>query len=237
MKNISDICFIVQARLNSERVPKKMIRNFTGTTLTDHVLQKLVNSSLIPNSQIYLSAHEDELIDIGKKYPINIFKRSYESANVDCGIKTLFEWYNKLSYKYIIMVSGCNPFLTIETIEKFTKKYLKSPNNGLFSVIEKKNYFWDKKGNMINKWPNGQDLLNTKAVQPTYEAGHCLYASRMDSIGKGKWVGSWKKKNDPELYIVNEIEAFDIDYEWQFILAESLFRLNDINHSILTNPH
>ena len=31
MKNINDICFIVQARLNSERVPKKMIKNFVGT--------------------------------------------------------------------------------------------------------------------------------------------------------------------------------------------------------------
>ena len=27
MKNIKDVCFIIQARLNSERVPNKMIRN------------------------------------------------------------------------------------------------------------------------------------------------------------------------------------------------------------------
>jgi len=230
MKNISDICFIIQARLNSERVPKKMVRDFAGTTLTDHVLKKLVNCSSIPNSQIYLSAYEDELVSIGNKYPINVFKRSYESANIDCGIEVLFEWYAKLPYKYVILVSGCNPFLKSETIEKFIKKYLKSSNDGLFSVIEKKNYFWDKEGNMLNKWPDGQDLLNTKAVQPTYEAGHCLYASRMDSIGEGKWVGSWRKKNDPEFYIVDEAEAFDIDYEWQFTLAESLFRLNSKDH-------
>ena len=76
MKNISDICFIVQARLNSERVPQKMIKPFVGTTLTDLVLQKLI-TSMIPNNQIYLSAHEQELINIGNKYPINIWKRSY----------------------------------------------------------------------------------------------------------------------------------------------------------------
>lgn len=235
MKNINDICFIVQARLNSERVPKKMIKNFVGTTLTDYVLQKLVGSSLIPNSQIYLSSHEDELINIGKKYPINIFKRSYESANVDCGIKTLFEWYNKLPYKYVVMVSGCNPFLKIETIEKFIKTYLKSEHNGLFSVIEKQNYFWDQDGNMLNKWPKGQDLLNTKAVEKTYEAAHCLYASSFELIRKGLWVGSWRKKNDPELFSVNEMEAFDIDYSWQFTLAENIFKLNDIDHSIIFN--
>jgi spore coat polysaccharide biosynthesis protein SpsF (cytidylyltransferase family) len=33
MKNINDVLVIVQARLNSERVPQKMIRPFHDTTL------------------------------------------------------------------------------------------------------------------------------------------------------------------------------------------------------------
>jgi len=232
MKNLNDICFIVQARLNSERVPRKMIKPFTGTTLTDLVLQKLVASN-IPNNQIYFAVHEQELIDIGNKYPINIWKRSYESANVDKGITTLFDWWDKLPYKYVVMISGCNPLLQIETIERFVKQYINSSHDGLFSVIEKKNYFWDTNGNLLNKWPEGQDLLNTKAVDVTYEAGHCLYASRLDSIGNGKWVGSWKTKNDPELFPIKEMEAFDIDYAWQFYVAEQLFYLNDISFSEL----
>ena len=210
MKDLKNIAFLVQARLNSERVPKKMIKDFVGSTLTDNVITKLVNSSLIPNDQIYLAVNEPELVQIGEKYPINIFKRSYESANVDNGIQSLFEWWDKLPFEYVIMVSGCNPFLNIKTIENFTKKYMSSPFDGLFSVIEKKNYFWDTKGNMLNKWPKGQDLLNTKAVEKTYEAAHCLYGSRLDSIGKGYWVGSWKKKNDPALFTVDEMEAFNI---------------------------
>lgn len=223
MKRIENICFVVQARLNSERVPQKMIRPFAKTTLTDIVLSKLVSIQSIPNSQIYLSVHEKELIEIGKKYPINIFKRSYESANIDSGIQTLFEWWDKLPYKYVVMVSGCNPLLEVSTIERFLDVYLNSPNDGLFSVIEKKNYFWNNKGEMLNNWPEGQDLLNTKAVTPTYEAAHCLYGSKLDSIGKGKWVGSWQKKNDPELFSVTEYESFDIDYKWQFKVAEKLY--------------
>jgi len=67
LKNINEILFIVQVRLNSQRVPNKMIRNFAGTTLTDILLQKLVQCKNIPNHQIYLSAHEKELIDIVNK--------------------------------------------------------------------------------------------------------------------------------------------------------------------------
>ena len=222
MKNINDICFIIQARLNSERVPQKMIKPFANSNLFEIAIKKLIDCPFIPNENIYLSLYDKELVKIAKKYRVNIFYRSYESANVDCGIETLFEWWDKLPYKYVVMVSGCNPFLKIKTIENFTKKYINSKYDGLFSVIKKKNYFWDKKGNMLNKWPKGQDLLNTKAVESTYEAAHCLYGSRLDSIGKGQWVGSWKKKNDPVLFKVEEKEAFDIDYPWQFEWANNL---------------
>lgn len=30
--------------------------------------------------------------------------------------------------------------------------------------------------------------MNTKFVDPVYEAAHCLYASRMDIIGEGMWM-------------------------------------------------
>jgi CMP-N-acetylneuraminic acid synthetase len=120
-------------------------------------------------------------------------------------------------------VSGCNPLLKTSTIDNFINTYLNQDEEGLFAVIEKKNYFWNNEGELLNKWPEGQDLLNTKAVDTTYEAAHCLYASRIDSIGKGKWVGSWKIKNDPVLFPMNELEAFDIDYEWQFQTAQILY--------------
>ena len=103
MKNINEIAFLVQSRLNSERVPKKMIKDFAGTTLSDLILEKLVKSKIIPNNQIYFSVFDDELIQIGKKYPINIFKRSFESANCDKGIDVMFEWYNKLPFKYVVV--------------------------------------------------------------------------------------------------------------------------------------
>jgi len=224
MKKIEDICFVVQARLNSERVPQKMIKPFAGTTLTDIVLNKLLTCKSIPQNQIYLAVHEPALKVIGEKYSINIFNRSYESANVDNGIQVLFEWWNKLPYKYVILISGCNPLLKTSTIESFVETYLQAPEEGLFSVVKKKNYYWNLEGEMVSVWPEGQDLLNTKAVAGMYEAGHCLYGSNMSSIGEGKWVGSWTKKNDPVLFEVAELEAFDIDTPWQFILAELLYK-------------
>ena len=66
--------------------------------------------------------------------------------------------------------------------------------------------------------------MNTKNVQTTYEAAHCLYASRMDSIDNGIWMGDFSKEGDIELFPMPERETFDIDYEWEFELYEKLYQ-------------
>ena len=56
MKNINDICVVVMARKDSERVPNKMLRPFAGTTLVDILFEKLNSSKVIPQENIYFSA-------------------------------------------------------------------------------------------------------------------------------------------------------------------------------------
>lgn len=222
-KNLKDIAIVVQARLESTRVPGKMLRPFAGTTLVDILLNKLRQSELIDPNQVYLSFYEEELKDAAVKYPFNLFNRSEQSSNSEGSpITEIFEWWNKLDKKYVVMISACNPLLTIETIEKFILDFINSDKEGAFAVFEKKTYYWDKNKNSITDWKESC-TMNTKFVEPVYEAAHCLYASRTDIIGEGKWVDV----NSPwstELFIMNELEAFDIDYEFQFKVAEELFK-------------
>jgi len=224
MKNISDIAFIVQARLNSQRVPNKMLKPFDGTNLFSIVLDKLLTSSIIPSNQVYASIYEPELIDIAVSKEINVFKRSYESANNDSDIAKIFEWHDKLPFKYVILISACNPLLKVETIDAFVDQFINQEEDNLFGVIEKKQYYWNKEGVMITPWPEGQTLLNTKAVEPTYEAAHILYASPMDLIKEYKYMGDFSKPGGVKLFTMNELESFDIDFEWQFTTAELLYK-------------
>ena len=87
--------------------------------------------------------------------------------------------------------------------------------------MNKKNYFWNQSGDLLT--PLTEDVMNTKTVQETYEAAHCLYAGRLDKIGQGIWMGDFNKPNDIKLYPVSEQEALDIDYPWQFELCEKLW--------------
>ena len=222
-KNLNDICFIVQARLGSKRIPGKMLRSFAGTTLVDILFEKFKGSKFISKDNIYFSAWEEELKDIARKHNINIFHRSKKSAFSEGEpLSEIYEWYNKLPYKYVVLISACNPLLKIETIDSFVEKFINSDKEGAFAVFEKKTYYWDRNGKPVTDW-NGATIMNTKIVDPVYEAAHCLYASRMDIVGKGHWMGT-ESPPQPELVVMDELEAFDIDYEWQFKLGEQLYK-------------
>jgi spore coat polysaccharide biosynthesis protein SpsF len=140
IKDINDICVLVQARLGSQRVPNKMLKPFANTTLVDILFKKLKTSTLIPQENIYFSAYEQELKDIANNHNINVFSRSKASAMSEGKTLTeIFEWHNKLPFKYVVLISACNPLLKIETIDNFIKSFINSNKEGGFGVFEKKN--------------------------------------------------------------------------------------------------
>jgi CMP-N-acetylneuraminic acid synthetase len=222
MKSIDDIAVVIQARLGSKRIPQKMIKPFAGTTLTDIFLQKIKKCKSFPIDNFYFSAYEPELQNIAIHHGVNIFHRSEASANSEGTPMTLmYEWWNMLPHKYVVLINACVPFLKPETIDSFVSEYASCDNDGMFAVMHKKNYFWDDRGELLT--PLSEDVMNTKTVQVTYEAAHCLYAGRLDRIGIGEWMGNFNKSGDIKLFSVEEQEVLDIDYPWQFELCEKLW--------------
>ena len=224
MKKIEEVAVVIQARLGSQRIPQKMIKPFAETTLLDIFLQKVKNCKSFPIKNFYLSVYEQDLVDIGVKYGVNVFYRSRESANSEgTPMSLMYEWHNKLPHKYVILINACVPFLKVETIDNFVEEYLKTSKSGMFAVMEKKNYFWDENFKILT--PLTEDVMNTKTVSKTFEGAHCLYASSLDTIKDGIWMGDFNK-GEVKLLPIKEEECLDIDYQWQFDLCEKLWKVN-----------
>lgn len=222
MKSTSEVAVVIQARLGSQRIPQKMIKPFAGTTLTDIFLEKVKQCKSFPIENFYLSVHEPELKDIGYNHEVNVFYRSKRSANSEGTPMTLmYEWWDRLPHKYVVLINACVPFLKPETIDAFIEAYKNCDADGMFAVMHKKNYFWDQTEALLT--PLSEDVMNTKTVGVTYEAAHCLYAGRLDKIGEGIWMGDFNKPGDIKLFPVDEKEVLDIDYPWQFELCEKLW--------------
>ena len=221
-KNINDVCLIVQARLNSERVHQKMMRDFNGTNLFSLALDKILKSKVVPRNNFFVSVYDDVFKQIAQKKKVQVFNRSYESANNDNSLKAIYGWHDKLPFKYVIIVNACAPLLKVETIDDFVSTFLEQDEEGLFGAIKTKDYYFNQDGSLITSWPESQTIMNTKVVEVTYKAAHVLYASRMDTIKDNIFMGDFQQ--GIKLYEMDELECFDIDYEWQFELAKQLYR-------------
>lgn len=226
MKNINDIVFIIQARTQSTRVPNKMLKPFADSSLFEIAVEKVLQSKVIPKSNFYLSVMDEELITIAKKYEVNYFVRSEESTQEPVTLQKALEWYNKLPYKYFVIINACNPLLKVETIDNFVRSFIEVESNGLFGVFEKKTFLFGNDGRMLNNF-FGEDkylaTLETKFVETCYEAAHSLYAGSTEDIANGIYMGTFKNKNNPSFFVMDEIECFDIDWPWQFEVAEKLY--------------
>ena len=109
MKDKSEIILLSQTRLSSARCPRKSVRQFYNTTLTDLVCQKLEKVSILPSENIYFAAHEEELKQIVRKYSVNLYERSFESSTSENDPSLIYEWHKDLKAKYFVLVSCCTP--------------------------------------------------------------------------------------------------------------------------------
>jgi len=226
MKDIKDIVFIIQARTQSTRVSNKMLKPFADSSLLEIGINKVLKSK-IPKDNFYLSIMDQELIDVANKYELNYFIRSEESTQEPINLQKALEWHNKLNFKYYVIINACNPLLKVETINNFIDKFINIKSTGLFGVFEKKTFLFNSEGIMLNRF-FGEDkylaTLETKFVETCYEAAHSLYAGSMEDIGRGIYMGSFKEKDNPSFFVMDEIECFDIDWPWQFEVAEKLYK-------------
>ena len=67
---------VIPARGGSKRIPKKNIRNFAGMPLVNWTIEAALKSKLF--DEIILSSDSEKILDIGKKYGLNVNLRPPE---------------------------------------------------------------------------------------------------------------------------------------------------------------
>ena len=100
-------------------------------------------------------------------------------------------------------------------------------DDALLGVFEKKTFLFDSEHKMMNDF-YGDDkylaTLETKFVETTFEAAHTLYAGSLEDLRNNIYMGSFKEKNNPDFYVMEELECFDIDWPFQFDVAELMYK-------------
>jgi N-acylneuraminate cytidylyltransferase len=207
---------VVPVRAGSQRVKNKNTKPFADSNLLKIKLETLKKISMIDN--IVVNSDSDEMLDIALSYGVSTHKREEYYASSECDNSEFFKHIAETTDTDYIMCSHVtSPLISAETYFSCVDKFMNSNIENLVTVCDVKHHMWlDGKPLNYNpsESPNSQDLPDIVGL--TYG---------ISILGKDDMV---KHKNvvtdNPYFYRLDEIESIDIDTEFDFMVAEYVYK-------------
>lgn len=207
---------IIPVRAGSQRVKNKNIKPFANTTLLDIKIETLKKVQGIDD--IIVSSDSQEMLKIAEEHDVNVHVRDEYFASNEVNNSDFMQNLSTIVDEGHIIYSPCtSPLLSSETITEIVSKYKNNNLRNIVTVTTQKHHMW-LNGKPLNydpsNAPNSQDLPDIYSIN----YGCCILSK--DDLYKHKNVVV-----EPTFHITNEIESIDIDTEFDFIIAEFVYRM------------
>jgi CMP-N-acetylneuraminic acid synthetase len=217
------IVALVPMRHHSERVPGKNYRQLAGKPLFHHILDTLLQCPEI--SRVAVDTDSPAIIDsLCKQYPqVMIIERpEHLRADTMPMNEVLLHDTTLLPADFYLQTHSTNPLLRPQTISHAIQALLSQfpAYDSLFSVTRLQTRLWDQLGRAINH--NPAVLLRTQDLPPVYEENSCMYLFTRQILE----VRRNRLGERPLLFEIPASEAWDIDEELDFLIADLLVKQN-----------
>jgi len=205
-------------REHSERVPGKNYRPFAGRPLYHHIIGSLLACPYIDS--VHIDTDSSFIMeDAPRHFDVHIIERP-EHLRSDFTPMTEILLYDvtRVEADYYLQTHSTNPLLRTQTINAAIEVFLGSSQyDSLFSVTRLQRRLWDAEGRPVNHDPS--QLLRTQDLPLVYDENSCLYIfTRSNLESRRNRIGE-----RPLMFEVDRAEAWDIDDEQDFYIAETLY--------------
>jgi CMP-N-acetylneuraminic acid synthetase len=207
-------------RHQSERVPSKNYRSFAGKPLYHHILDALLASSRIV--EIVVDTDSPVITEgLARHFPqVRVLERPerLRGGLVPMNDVLLYD-VTQVEADFYLQTHSTNPLLRSETVARAIDEFLDQypTYDSLFSVTRVQTRLWDSLARAINH--NPAILLRTQDLPPVYEENSTLYIFTRETLELGRnRIG-----RRPLLFEIDRMEAWDIDDELDFRIAEFLY--------------
>lgn len=220
-KDLPRIVAFVPMRHDSERVIGKNYRPFAGKPLYHHIVETLLACPQI--NQVCIDTDSPVIIkEAQQQFPdVKILLRpEHLRSGMTSMNDVLLNAAAQVPADLYLQTHSTNPLLQSKTISEAIALFLNSSGyDSLFGVTRLQTRLYDAAGQPVNHDP--QKLLRTQDLPPIYEENSNLYlfTSRVLSEQKNR-IGQ-----KPLLFEIARDEAWDIDEEVDFRIAETLYLL------------
>lgn len=206
-------------RDRSERVPDKNYRPIAGVPLFHHILHTLAACPEI--SQIVVDTDSPAIqAGLTEHFPaVMVLERPEHLRAGEVPMNDiLLHDTTQVEADVYLQTHSTNPLLRSITVSAAIQRFLESypQHDSLFSVTALHTRLYTEEGVPINHNPT--ELLRTQDLPPVYEENSCLYLfTRQTLVEHHHRIGA-----TPILYPIPAEEAWDIDEELDFRVAEFL---------------
>jgi len=211
---------MVAVRSGSVRVQNKNIKPFAGSTLLDLKLQQLKR---IPNLDgVVVNSNSDEMLAIAEKYGCEPVKRDEYYASNSVSMSDVYKnMAENFSGDVVAYINVTNPLLKDDTIVKAIETYKKFMETKEFDSLNSAHLI--KEFMFKDNLPINYDLRHQPRSQDLPDIAALNFA--ISIISKEKMI---ECKNvvgyKPNIYIIDEVEATDIDNPIDFEFAEFVYK-------------
>lgn len=222
---LEKIVALVPMRHDSKRVQGKNYRPMCGKPLYAHIVETLLSVPEI--SQIVVDTDSAPVLEgLAKDFPqvVALLRPENLTADTIPMNEILIHDTSLVPADLYLQTHSTNPLLKAETISKAIQQLRGHypEYDSLFSVTRMQTRLWDGLGRAINH--NPAVLLRTQDLPPIFEENSCIYLfTRETLVERRNRLGE-----RPMMFEMDPIEATDIDEEHDFILAETLMKLQRI---------
>jgi CMP-N-acetylneuraminic acid synthetase len=217
---------LVPIKHSSERIPGKNFRSFDSRPLYTHVLEKL--SAIEAVEEIIVDTDSAVIKDVcPRQFPkVRIIDRPEHILGHHVTMNTIIDYdLTQVPGEHFLQTHVTSPLFSIETAERAIDAYFSKLDafDSLFSVYKMKRRVYSRDGEPINcelgVIERSQDLAEVLVENSCF-----FLFSRKSFLAAGKSRIGFK----PQLFCMSEYESADIDFEYDFVLAELLKKHRDL---------
>lgn len=225
-----NIIALLAMKGHSERVSNKNIRPFAGKPLFHHIAQVLQDSDLVQS--IIINTDSDFIARSASEHfsKVRIIDRPEAIRGDMVSMNTIIAYDLSVTEgEHFLQTHSTNPILTRATLDRAIAEYfaMDETHDSLFSVTKLQTRLYWESGEPVNH--NPRELLRTQDLPPLFEENSNIYLFSRESFLKAdnKRVGT-----HPKMFVMDQLEAMDIDTEEDFILAEAIHAMKNKDKNI-----
>jgi CMP-N-acetylneuraminic acid synthetase len=215
------IAALVPMRHHSQRVPGKNYRPLAGKPLYQHILETL---QAVPEiDTVIVDTDSEPVMDgVQRFYPdVKLIARPEHLRADDVPMNDILLYDTaQAQADFYLQTHSTNPLLKPETISRAIQLLITNypKYDSLFSVTRLQTRLYWQDGRAINH--NPLELIQTQDLPPVYEENSCIYVFTRENLERKKHrIG-----DSPMMFEISADEAWDIDEELDFEIADFLMR-------------